>query len=170
MILTRSLLLPFICAVAVFAAVPALRAEIPPDQIKAAGAIPLTTELLDKMDKVVKALTTDAAAKAELNAMPNDPNLTAEGSGAAISSKCPKPTDHFKSAGITPEEFMKAITAMMAVGMAEVMGGDLAKSTDKTVAANAAFVAANKTRTESIFGAFTTLGEPAPSSSPVSTP
>ena len=49
--LTRSLLLPFICAVAISTAVPALRAEIPPDQIKAAGAIPLTTELLDKMDK-----------------------------------------------------------------------------------------------------------------------
>ena len=168
--LTPSLLLPFICAVAISTAVPALGAEIPPDQIKAAGAISLTTELLDKMDKVVKALTTDAAAKAELNAMPNDPNQTAEGWGAAISSKCPKATEHFKSAGITPEEFMKAITAMMAVGMAEVMGGDLAKSTDKTVAANAAFAAANKNRVDAVIGGFMTLGEPAPSSSPASTP
>ena len=65
---------------------------------------------------------------------------------------------------------MKAITAMMAVGMAEVMGGDLAKSTDKTVAANAAFAAANKNRVDAVIGGFMTLGEPAPSSSPAATP
>ena len=50
------------------------------------------------------------------------------------------------------------------------MGGDLAKSTDKTVAANAAFVAANKNRVDAIGGGFMTLAEPGPSSSPASTP
>ena len=54
----------------------------------------------------------------------------------------------------------------MAVGMSE----ELSKSTDKTVAANAAFVAANKDRANATFGSFMTLGEPAPGSSPASTP
>jgi hypothetical protein len=53
----------------------------------------------------------------------------------------------------------------MAVGMSD----DLAKSEDKAVQANVAFVAANKDRADAIFGAFMMLGEPGPSSSP-STP
>jgi len=52
------------------------------------------------------------------------------------------------------------------VGMSE----DLALSADKTVQANAAFVAANKDRAGAVFGAFLTLGEAGPSSSPASTP
>ncbi|PZR74999.1 MAG: hypothetical protein DLM73_06380 [Chthoniobacterales bacterium] len=43
------------------------------DQIKAAGAIPLTTELLDKF---VKSVTADEAAKAELAATGKDPSIT----------------------------------------------------------------------------------------------
>src|SRR3977135_1882667 len=61
-----------------FAAAPDLRAEAPPDQIKAAGAIPLTTELLDKMDKFIKSVNTDDAAKAELAAAGKDPSITPE--------------------------------------------------------------------------------------------
>ena len=67
---------------------------------------------------------------------------------------------------MTPDEFAKGIFAIMAVGMSD----DLAKSEDKTVQANAAFVAANKDRADAIFGAFMMLGEPGPSSSPASTP
>jgi hypothetical protein len=156
----------FTVAVLGFAAAPGLRAETPPDQIKAAGAIPLTTELLDKMDKAVKALTADAAAKAELNAIPNDPNQTAEGWGAAISSKCPKAKEHFKSAGTTPEEFFKAMLAMMACGMSD----DMAKSSDKAAAANAAFLAANKDKCDAVFAGFMMLAEPGPASSPAATP
>ena len=40
------------------------------------------------------------------------------------------------------------------------MSEELAKSDDKAVAANAAFVAANKNRCDTIFGAFMMLGEP----------
>ena len=39
---------------------------------------------------------------------------------------------------------------------------ELAKSEDKTVKANADFVAANKNRTDTIFGAFLMLGQPGP--------
>jgi hypothetical protein len=149
-----------------FAAAPARSAEIPPDQIKAAGAIPLTTDLLDKMDKFIKSVSTDDAAKAELAAVNKDPSITPETWGSIIAAKCPKAVEIFKASGLTPDEFSRGIFAIMAVGMSE----ELAKSTDKTVAANAAFVAANKDRSNATFGAFMTLGEPGPGSSPASTP
>jgi hypothetical protein len=156
----------FTVALLGFGAVADLRAETPPDQIKAAGAIPLTTELLDKMDKFIKSVSADDAAKAELAAIGKDPSITPETWGSVISAKCPKAVAIFKTSGLTPDEFSKGIFAIMAVGMSE----DLAKSQDKTVKANADFVAANKNRTEATFGAFMTLGEPGPSSSPASTP
>lgn len=156
----------FTVAVLGFAAAPDLRAETPPDQIKAAGAIPLTTELLDKMDKFVKAVSGDEAAKAELAAIGKDPSITPETWGSIITAKCPKAVEIFKSSGITPDEFSKGIFAIMAVAMSE----DLAKSEDKAVAANAAFVAANKDRADAVFAGFMMLGEPGPSSSPASTP
>jgi hypothetical protein len=149
-----------------FAAAPELRAETPPDQIKAAGAIPLTTALLDKMDKFIKGVSTNDAAKAELAAAGKDPSITPETWGSVISAKCPKAVEIFKASGLTPDEFSKAIFAIMAVGMSE----DLAKSEDKAVQANVAFVAANKDRADALFGAFMMLGESAPSSAPASTP
>jgi hypothetical protein len=156
----------FTVAVLGFAAASDLRAETPPDQIKAAGAIPLTTELLDKMDKFIKSVSSNDAAKAELAAIGKDPSITPETWGGIITAKCPKAVEIFKSAGITPDEFSKGIFAIMAVAMSE----DLAKSTDKAVAANAAFVAANKDRADAVFAGFMMLGEPGPGSSPASTP
>jgi hypothetical protein len=147
------------------AAAPDLRAETPPDQIKAAGAIPLTTELLDKMDKFIKNVNTDEAAKTELAAAGKDPSITPETWGSVISAKCPKAAEVFKASGLTPDEFARGIFAIMAVGMSE----ELAKSEDKAVKANADFVTANKNRADAIFGAFMMLGEPGPSS-PASTP
>jgi hypothetical protein len=149
-----------------FAAAPDLRAETPPDQIKAAGAIPLTTGLLDNMDKFIKSVSTDDAAKAELVAVGKDPAMTPETWGSIISAKCPKTVGIFKASGLTPDEMAKGMFAIMAVAMSE----DLAKSEDKTVQANAAFVAANKDRANALFSAFIALGEPAPSSAPASTP
>ena len=140
-----------------FATAPALRAETPADQIKAAGAIPLTTDLLDKMDKAIKALSTDDGAKAELGTIGKDPNMTPETWASAISSKCPKAAAIFKSSGITPDEFSKGIFAIMACAMSE----DMAKSTDKTAAANAAFVTANKDKCDAVFSGFMMLGAPA---------
>jgi hypothetical protein len=152
----------FTVALLGFAAAPDLRAETPPDQIKAAGAIPLTTELLDKMDKFIKNVSTDEAAKAELAAVGKDPSITPETWGSVISAKCPKAVEIFKTSGITPDEFSKAIFAIMAVAMSE----DLAKSEDKAVKANADFVAANKSRADATFAGFMMLGEPGPGSSP----
>jgi hypothetical protein len=156
----------FIVIVLGFAAAPALRAETPPDQIKAAGAIPLTTELLDKMDKFIKSVSADDAAKAELAAIGKDPSMTPETWGSAVTAKCPKTVALFKAAGLTPDEFGKGIFAIMAVAMSE----ELTKSEDKTVKANADFVAANKDRANAVFSAFISLAEPGPSTSPASNP
>jgi len=141
-----------------FATAPSLRAETPPDQVKAAGAITLTTDLLDKMDAFIKNVNTNEAAKAELTAAGKDPSITPETWGSVISAKCPKTVEVFKASGVTPDDFSKAIFAIMAVSM----GDDLAKSEDKTVQANATFVGANKSRCDTVFGAFMMLGESAP--------
>lgn len=139
------------------ATAPALRAETPPDQIKAAGAIPLTTDVLDKMDAFIKSLSADEAAKKELSAASADPTINPDNWGSSITTKCPKVAEHFKTAGITADDFGKALFAIMAVGMGE----DLAKSEDATVKANAEFVATNKDRVDKTFGSFMQLSMPA---------
>jgi hypothetical protein len=140
-------------------AAPDLRAESPPDQIQAAGAIPLTTELLNKMDKFLEKLGTDDAAKAEFVAVAKNPSFFAlETWGSAISAKCPKAVGFFKASGLTPDEFARGIFAIMAVDKID----ELAKSENKTVKANADFIAANKERADTIFGAFLGLAEPGP--------
>ena len=144
-----------------FVATPAQGADIPPDQLKAAGAIPLTTALLDKMDEFIKSMNSNNAAKAELATVSKDPSITPENWGSVIKAKCPKTVELFDEAEITPDDFGKAIFAIMAVSMAE----GLDKSTDKAVAANAAFVEANKERAGAIFGAFMMMGEPGTPSS-----
>ena len=135
-------------------AAPDLRAESPPDQIKAAGAIPLTTELLDKMDKFLKILGTDDAAKAEFVAVAKESASSPEIWSSAISAKCPKAVAFFKASGLTPDEFARGIFAIMAVDKID----ELAKSEHKTVKANADFVVANKDRADETFGAFLMLG------------
>lgn len=155
-----------ICSIA-FAAAPALRAATPESQIKAAAAIPLTTELLDKMDAFITALKADEAAKTEMKALPPDPGMGEEKWGTTVDAKAPKVAQLFKTAGVSADDFGKAMLALMAVGMSDDMG----KSDNPTAKANADFVAANKARAEKTFGSFMELAMPAePSSSPASTP
>jgi hypothetical protein len=142
------------------AAAPNLRAETPPDQIKAAGAIPLTTDLLDQMDEFLKSVSKNDAAKAELTTVSKDPSITPENWGSVISAKCPKTVELFAEAEITPDDFGRAIFAIMACAMGE----GLTNSADKAVKANATFVEANKERAGEIFGTFMMLGETKPGS------
>lgn len=139
-------------------AAPELCAETPPDQIKAAGAIRLTTELLDKMDKFLKNLGTDEAAKAEFVAVAKESSFSPETWSSAISAKCPKAIAFFKASGLTPNEFTRGFFAITAVDAID----ELAKSENKTVKANADFIAANKDRADTIFGAFLMLAQPGP--------
>lgn len=147
--LNRSVLLLVVCAIA---AAPALRAEPPPDQVKDAAAIKLTTELFDKLDAFIQAVSGDAAAKAELNEIGKDPSVSQnqDAWAAAITAKCPKTSEHMKTAGITPGDFTKGISAIMACAMSD----DMVKSDNETAKANAELVAANKGRAEKIFGGF----------------
>jgi hypothetical protein len=161
--LNRFLAVPLLCALVAFVLVPTTRAaETPADQLKAAGAIPLTTDLLDKMDAAIKTLGQDAAAKVEMTEIGKDPNMTPEAWAAAINAKCPKASADFKTAGITPDDFSKGIFAIMACAFSD----DLVKSEDKAVKANAEFVKANN-RCEKTFGSFMQLSMPA---EPAATP
>ena|SRR5216684_2548819 len=65
--LTRLLLI--IGVLAAFAIAPAGRARTSDDQIKSAGGIELTTELLDKMDAATKAVRADESARTEIAAV-----------------------------------------------------------------------------------------------------
>ena len=142
------------------AVAPVLRAETPPDQVKDAGAIKLTTDLLDKMEAFIKAVGEDSAAKAELDEIGKDPAVSKDQDAwaAAITSKCPKTSAHLKTAGITAGDFTKGISAIMACAMSE----DMAKSDNEAAKANAEFVKENNARAEKIFGSFMQLSMPTP--------
>jgi hypothetical protein len=150
-----------------FAAAATTYADIPASELKLAGAIPLNTELLDKMEKFLTSAKSDAAAKAELVAVTKEnkdnPPMTGEAWGSLISAKCPKTVEIFQASGLTPDDFGKAAFAIQAIILADAMAppGDkdnMAKSDDKAVAANAAFVSANKARAEAVYGSFISLG------------
>jgi hypothetical protein len=134
------------------AVAPTLRAETPPDQVKDAGAIKLTAELFDKLEAFINGVSADAAAKAELAEIGKDPAVSQDQNAwaAAITSKCPKTSEHLKTAGITAPDFTKGISAIMACAMSD----DMVKSDNEAAKANAEFVAANKARAEKIFGGF----------------
>ena len=139
-------------------AAPALRAETPPEQVKDAGAIKLTTDLFDKMEAFIKAVGADDAAKAELTEIGKDPAVSQsqDAWAAALTAKCPKTSALLKTAGITAGDFTKGISAIMACAMSE----DMAKSDNETAKANAEFVKANNARAEKIFGSFMELNAP----------
>jgi hypothetical protein len=154
-------------AVSGFAAAPTTHADIPESELKRAGAIALDAELLDKMEKFFTSAKGDTAAKAELAAVTKEnkdnPPMTGEAWGSLISAKCPKAVEIFEELELTPEEFGKAVFAIQAIILGDAIAppGDkdnMAKSDDKTVAANAAFVAANRGRAEAVYGSFVTLG------------
>src|SRR4051812_31621552 len=161
--LLRSLACSFLCLILAFSS--PLRAEVPPDQVKAAAAMPLTKDLFDKMEKFTKAMETNTEAKAELATASKDPSISPDNWGSAITAKCPKVTAVFKSVSLSPDDFGKAIFAIMALAMGE----ELAKSEDKAVKANYDFIKANETQANTIFGSFMMLGDPS-SSSPAATP
>ena len=149
--LTRLLLI--IGVLAAFTIVPAVNAKISDDQIKSAGAIELTTELVDKMEAAAKAVREDEAARSEVAAVKE---TDADAWAAAVNSKCPKAAAHLKEAGITAEELMKGASAILACMMDE--SGDLAKSDNETAKANAEFVNEHKDHCNTAGGAVMVMG------------
>src|SRR5690349_20568315 len=144
----RSSFFALACVIAALPLATTTRGALPESEIKLAGAIPLTTELLEKMEKFLTNLKSDAAAKSELAAVTREnkdnPPMTGEAWGSLITAKCPKTVAVFQATVLTPEEFGKAAHAIESIIMCETAAppGDpdnLAKSQDKTAAANAAF-------------------------------
>jgi hypothetical protein len=144
----KTCLLLCVCALVAFIVVPFVSAKISDDQIKSAGAIELTTELVDKMEKAAAAIHADEAARTELAAIKE---TEVDAMAAAMESKCPKTAAHLKAAGITAAELMKGASAMLACFMDEQ--GELANSDNETAKANAEFVKENKERCDKVGGA-----------------
>jgi hypothetical protein len=145
--------------------VPAASAKIPDDQIKSAGAIKLSTELLDKMDKVAKAVTADEAARTEMAGVKETER---DAVIAAMNSKCPKTAAYLKEAGITAEQLMDAMSAILACVMDEA--GELAKSDNETAKANAGFVKQNQERCNAVGGAVMAMSMAPDASDPAKKP
>ena len=127
--------------------VPAVTARISDDQIKSAGALALTTELLDKMDKAAKAVRADEVARTEMAGVKETER---DAVIAALNSKCPKTAAYLKEAGITADQLMDGMSAILACVMDE--SGELAKSDNETAKANAEFVKQNTERCNTVGG------------------
>ena len=134
----------FLCiCVATVLAVPAVTAQVPPDQAKMAGAVPLSTVLLDKIDNLLKKVEADPAAKAEYVAAGKDAGARPDNMTQLVETKYPKLAAVFKTSDLTPFEFMNASGAVfMTSALAE---SDTAPD-DERAAANVKFYKANKDR------------------------
>ena len=132
----------FICAVIVIA-VPALTAQVPPEQAKMAGAVPLSTVLLDKIDSLLKKVDADPAAKAEYIAAGKDAGARPENMTELVQTKYPKLAAVFKTSDLTPFEFMNASGAVF---MTSVLAESDTPTEDERAAANVKFYKANKDR------------------------
>jgi hypothetical protein len=170
----RRFVLPVVCAVTVLALRPAVPAQEPSDQAKMAGAIPLTIELLDKIDKFTKAVSGDAATTAEWNTSSKDPAISSDAPAAVINSKYPKLAAAFKAAGLSPEDFVKAYGAILVTGVIAELATPVE---DKNAEANITFYQANKERVTATMNSLEALDKganssrsAAPSPSPASSP
>jgi hypothetical protein len=124
-----------------------LQAQLPDQVEKMAAGITLTTALLDSVDAFVKTIGSDPAVRAEMEASGKDPALTPDKFGEVINAKYPKLAAAFKSAGLTPDDFVKASGALPGTaGAVELSNAGMNTGTDKTVQANIAFFKANKDR------------------------
>jgi hypothetical protein len=161
--LSRCFIPTVLAAIAALAVPSATRAQTPSDQAKTAGAIPLSIELLDKIDKFTKAVNSDAATTAEWNASSKDPAISSETPAVIINSKYPKLAAAFKSADLAPEDFVKAYGAILVTGVIAEVGTPMA---DKNAEANITFYKANKDRVTATMSSLDALDKGADSPSP----
>ena len=154
-------------------AVSAVTAQVPPDQAKMAGAVPLSTVLLDKIDSLLKKVEADPAAKAEYVAAGKDAGARPENMTELVNTKYPKLAAVFKTSDLTPFEFMNATGAVFMTTM--LSESDTAVD-DERAAANVKFYKANKERVTATMNKLEAIEKPSgadttePSSSPSPTP
>ena len=142
--LPRFLATALVLGFALLALAPFARAQ----QLK---IVALTTERIDKLGKFVQTVNADPASKAAMEEIGKDETVTSAmmngGSiNDAVNTKYPKAAALYKSAGLTPDEFMQTI---IAVSLAET--GVTDGTTDATAAkANVDFYNTNKEKIEKI--------------------
>ena len=142
-----------------FGSLTRVQAQLPDEIEKFVRAIPLTTALLDSLDKFAKTVGSDAAVRAEMEASEKDPAMTPD-KFAEVVAKYPKLAGAFKSAGISPDDFVKAAGALPSTaGAVEISNAGMNIGTDKTVQANVEFFKANKDRCTATMNALQTLGK-----------
>jgi hypothetical protein len=159
-----------ICAIA-YTAVSAVTAQVTPEQAKMAGAVPLSTVLLDKIDSLLKKVDADPAAKAEYIAAGKDAGARPENMTSLVETKYPKLAAIFKTSDLTPFEFMNASGSVFLTTMLSEMDTPVQ---DERAAANIKFYKANKERVTATMnrleaiekGSGNTSSSPSPSSSP----
>jgi hypothetical protein len=161
--LSRCFIPALLAASAALAVPSATRAQTSSDQAKTAGAIPLSIELLDKIDKFTKAVNSDAATTAEWNASSKDPAISSDTPAVVINSKYPKLAAAFKSADLAPEDFVKAYGAILVTGVIAEVDTPMA---DKNAEANITFYKANKDRVTATMNSLDALDKGADSASP----
>jgi len=130
-----------------------------------AGAIPITIQLLDKVDRFAKAVSSDAATTAEWNASSKDPAISSESPSTVVNSKYPKLAAAFEVANLTPEDFVKTYGAILMT----VTLGELGNPVEnKNAEANITFYKANKDRMTATKNSLEALDKGADSSSSAS--
>ena len=133
----------FCVFVAAALTVSTLSAQVPAEQARMAGAVPLSTVLLDKIDNLVKKVESDPAAKAEYIAAGKDAGARPENMTEIVETKYPKLAAIFKTSDLTPLEFMNATgSVFMTIALAEMDQ----PVEDTRAAANVKFYKENKER------------------------
>lgn len=124
-----------------------VQAQLPDQVEKMAAGTTLTTTLLDSLDAFVKTVGSDPGVRADMDASGKDPSMTADKFAEIINAKYLKLAAAFKAAGLSPDDYVKASTALAATaGAVELSNAGMNTGTDKTVQANITFFKANKDR------------------------
>ena len=148
-----------VCLLLALASLTRVQAQLPDQVEKMAAAVPLTTALLDSLDKFVKTVSSDPAVRADMDAMDKDPAFSMDKIGEVV-AKYPKLSGAFKSAGLSPDDFLKANGALAATaGAVELANNGMSTGTDKTVQANIEFFKANKDRCTTTMNALQTMAK-----------
>ncbi|MEY2563256.1 MAG: hypothetical protein QOH88_1449 [Verrucomicrobiota bacterium] len=135
-----------------------VQAQLPDEVAKMAGGMTLTTALLDSLDKFAKTVGSDAEVRAEMEASSKDASITPDKFGEVINAKYPKLAAAFKSAGLSPDDYIKASLALAGTaGAVELSNAGMDTGSDKAVQANITFFKANKDRCTATMTSLETL-------------
>ena len=133
------------CALLAFAPVPQALA-----QKKIPTPVPFTPALLTQVEKVINALSADAKALEELQAINHETELdpTVADTDAAMAKKYPKLTAAEQAAGFKPHEFIGALITLFVTNRG--IDNEEAADGTKVTQANSDFVKANRDRVKTI--------------------